>query len=632
MKKALFPALVSAMLAGQALGNNCDVMLKQSDFDEGTYQITDSNKTYCLAEDISFNPNSAAYLNKQPYKSNMPRTMQLIPLVGDYDPSAFGIGFFAAIAISGDNIVLDLKGHTLEQSEEHALMQRFFSIIETADRPFIPKQGPHDFAGPLENFNAANNLIIKNGKLGRSSHHAIHGNLSQNVVIKDIEFDGFEVAAVAMNGVDGLRMINLTAKSRKDVPVLGQFSTLQFIKPYLNHLANEKPNFKFNGKTARKIRRQVRSAINKVHSELIVKDLSFLQKSRTTKLWRLFHNNKGIVDGNAYGFLVNGAGVAVNGFPKSTDNARPSENITFRNVHVKDLAANIREITPLVAFGTETAHVKDPIGSIWQVMAVDPEGKPLAMTEASPNGRYVGNMVTDAQAIVAKAIARNVVDFADAHLDVSRNTISAEVIAWAESGKPLRDYLKKSPGIHGTGFLCNGDQMFHVNKGVIGFKMDGAIGVNIDASSAKNVRNIGKKGSRLCGRTYKLSHPGGTLGNYGGAFVRGMSISGTSTVNVNGFKVANLFSKSGSVFGVDALTDSNNINLKNISMSKLAASQQPNMLPTPKAKARGFVFRADTDNIKLESFCVKKLSAQRRNIRKVEDRTGQATIKNNYCR
>nr|WP_320016610.1 hypothetical protein [uncultured Desulfobacter sp.] len=113
--------------------------LYQSDFMHGTY-IIDKPGVYQLAEDISFNPNSTALLGTDAYHAGFPLPDQFAPS-GPYEPSAFGIGFFAAIAIPAENVVLDLAGHTIEQSEEHALLQRFFSVIELADQPFIPGQG-----------------------------------------------------------------------------------------------------------------------------------------------------------------------------------------------------------------------------------------------------------------------------------------------------------------------------------------------------------------------------------------------------------------------------------------------------------------------------------------------------------
>ena len=86
--------------------------LKQSDFDKGTYIISKPG-LYKLTEDIVFNPNSLDYLNHS--KHDQLRADNHIPTpaeayhAGDvlgtqfanreYDPRAYGIGFFAAIAV-----------------------------------------------------------------------------------------------------------------------------------------------------------------------------------------------------------------------------------------------------------------------------------------------------------------------------------------------------------------------------------------------------------------------------------------------------------------------------------------------------------------------------------------------------
>lgn len=51
-------------------------------------------------------------------------------------------------------------------------MQRFFSIIELAEAPFIKGVGPHMFIGPNSTFHTSTNITIHGpGILGRSSHH-----------------------------------------------------------------------------------------------------------------------------------------------------------------------------------------------------------------------------------------------------------------------------------------------------------------------------------------------------------------------------------------------------------------------------------------------------------------------------
>ena len=47
------------------------------------------------------------------------------------------MGFFSAITVETDNVIIDLNGYVIQQSELHQLQQRFFAIIETAAAPFI---------------------------------------------------------------------------------------------------------------------------------------------------------------------------------------------------------------------------------------------------------------------------------------------------------------------------------------------------------------------------------------------------------------------------------------------------------------------------------------------------------------
>ena len=52
---------------------------------------------------------------------------------------------------------------------------------------------------------------------------------------------------------------------------------------------------------------------------------------------------------------------------------------------------------------------------------------------------------------------------------VKRNSISKRTLEWAESGKSLLDI--------NVNYLFNGDSMFHVNKGLITFKLDAVDGL-----------------------------------------------------------------------------------------------------------------------------------------------------------
>ncbi len=158
-----------------------------------------------------------------------------------YNNNEYALGFFAAIAVQADDVSLFLNGYSIAQCREHALMQRFFAVIELASAPFLPDNGPHDFVStpftPAKNFK-----LTGPGTVGLSSHHGIHGNENENVLISGVTFKDFEVGAVSLNNAKGLTIKNCDIpNNRHDVPILGSFSAALKIRPYLKHLVGNKP-------------------------------------------------------------------------------------------------------------------------------------------------------------------------------------------------------------------------------------------------------------------------------------------------------------------------------------------------------------------------------------------------------
>lgn len=587
--------------------------LRQKDFAHGTV-ILDQPGIYKLAEDISFNPNSAKALKVSPYQASRPlpcqfRTRAKQHCVGKskYDPAAYGLGFFAAIAITGHDIVLDLNQHRLQQSKEHALMQRFFANIELADQPFIAKQGPAHFGHHLD---YASKVTIKNGTLGRSAHHGIHGNGAKNIRIENVNFEDFEVAALALNGVRGLTVRHSSARSRNDVPVMGTFSNAQFIKPYVEYLYRNRNQIitrglVVNGKLLRvaSIRNALKRAIENVHADVMA--TGKISKSKHPQEYALFHNRHGIVDGNAFGYLTNPFGFAVNGFAEDAPKRRrfQSRDVVFEDVHVLSLRANVSEVIGLVQDGNV---VLDPIGALFQVRYRDPEGKLITITaEDDGKARYRGNILSNAQALVAKAILNG--DFAHTRLSTVRNTINRDVIHWIEKGQTLAQLNKHRK----DDYVCNSDTMFHVNKGVIGFRIDGTRNVVMRNTSVNNLENIGQLGSHLCG-AYVKSHPKAFLPGYGGAKIRGYCFAGSRSVRVEKARVKQLHSDFGSVIGVDIMGNSRKVRLDDLSLDALQGgrryrgnTRQPNENPY----AIAVKVAKPARQVRLNKFCVRQLSA-----------------------
>ncbi|MFK7914874.1 MAG: hypothetical protein AB8B93_13235, partial [Pseudomonadales bacterium] len=296
--------------------------------------------------------------------------------------------------------------------------------------------------------------------------------------------------------------------------------------------------------------------------------------------YALFHNPHGIVDGNSYSFLTNQMGVAVNGFPNrsASDGARLT---IFKNVHVYDQQAFINEV---VALNTGAGPATDPIGAVWQTQNRHPDtAAPLTVDALGDNARYRGNVVANAQALVAKAIHAGA--FATSHLDISRSSITPAMVRWAEGQGTIGSVTGNAPGA--TAYLCNGDSMFHVNKGTIGFKIDAASVALLYDTSVDGLSNTGDTGSTDCGDySQTLSHPAATLPGYGGSNARGYSVAGSRAVLIQRGKASNVVAANGDATGFDLLTDSKRIKLKNVTVNRVSAGLTgagtytgPNRLP-----------------------------------------------------
>ena len=202
----------------------CETSLSQTDFDYGTYRITDAGY-YCLSEDISFSP----ILSECPSRSEpnaggcyFPKNATLWPGSDTFFGASYALGWFAAITIETDNVTLDLNGHRIEWGWEFYLQQRWGSVIEVSSDPdgglFFAFHFDPDMDNPA-------NVVIRNGIVGRSPHFGIHsGNTAKNIRIEDVEVVDFEVAGIQFNGFNGLHLENVqVGPSLAEVPQSGLY-------------------------------------------------------------------------------------------------------------------------------------------------------------------------------------------------------------------------------------------------------------------------------------------------------------------------------------------------------------------------------------------------------------------------
>ena len=191
--------------------------LYQSDFEEGTYRITTPG-TYVIMEDIVFDFNAPdgwkdggldGYNGKDHWFPKEEHNVEE-KYPGAYDLyNPYFMGFYAGIAVectSSKGVILDLNGHTLSQSKGFYYQQTFFAIIALSGQAFLPGQGPGFFgASPT----MAENVVIKNGKLGLTSHHGIQGNLNKNILIENLDISDFQTHGIQLNGFKDIEIKNV---------------------------------------------------------------------------------------------------------------------------------------------------------------------------------------------------------------------------------------------------------------------------------------------------------------------------------------------------------------------------------------------------------------------------------------
>ena len=131
---------------------------------------------------------------------------------------AYFLGFIAGITVETDNVVIDLNGFEIAMSTAFYYQQRFFSCISLKSVAFPLNQGPGNFG---MNPKYANNVVIKDGSIGLSSHHGVHGHFNRNVTIQNVHVHSFETHGVQMSYFKNLNIENVE---------IGPSSTIAYLK------------------------------------------------------------------------------------------------------------------------------------------------------------------------------------------------------------------------------------------------------------------------------------------------------------------------------------------------------------------------------------------------------------------
>lgn len=498
------------------------IYLSQKDFNEGTYLI-DKSGYYILNEDIVFNPN--------PNNDYMPKPEQT-----KYSTLGFSLGFFAVIAIFANGVYLDLNGHTISASQEFTLQQRFFSIIELANSPFIHGQGPGNFSSPTS-FLSAENVMIRNGTLGKSSHHGIHGNLASNVLLEKLTIEKFEFVGIALNGGGCIlaHKVNIQ-NNRQDIPVLATYSAARFSRMFAKKILTL-PLLNSQQKN------ELTKRLTALETQLNATFKEVMETGKTTN--SLFRNESGLADGLIYGFLVKNRGFAVNELVSPDPDVVKTNNIFLRKVNVKNLKSRVDEIITLSQKGGLGVQ-NDSAGSVLQIDKIK-----------DSQGRYKGTVLSDLQLYLAElSITLNI--------PMGKNNISLDTIEWSKSENSITELLEK-----GYFYKAGGDSMSHNNKGVFSYRFDALNNLVLEKCSYDKIENTACLGNDMPG--CKQHDSSKRNGYYPGSCTFGVNISYCSNVLIHKFRGEKLRAKNGDCVGVNIMFGSENVKIDELELNHIEA-------------------------------------------------------------
>ena len=498
--------------------------------------------------------------------------------------------------------------------------------------------GPHNFTTDAL-LKSASFARIHNGYLGRSSHHSIHGMAPTDTILERLTMYDFEVAGISLNGAEDIKVENcVIGPGRRDVPVVGLWSSGLFILPYVQQIVASTAagcgasssiminNQEVSGTQILTDLQQLQTdtynvVVNKVDAE-IPPSVTNLPKRAPVQGE---DPRRGLPDGSAmYGIVLANYGSHTNGLTAERNSTTcldgngeivgmvdpldkgdgwfrcvqepglpppqmintGNERITIKDVKIQGINVQVNEVAALKTKNWNRGQQNfdpmaqiDPVGGVYQYEAnVD--------SAFGARGNFKGNVVSNAQLFVAKYLKMKASSsfeyqykcFQDkpdpskscpvtgqvttptascrmnqkggdpAELQTQLSLIRQETLDWAASGGPFTGEAQ---------VICGGDNMFHVNKGVFGLRIDAAVGVTLDNVVIDTVENLAQPGSPMCGDSMSNSHPASIqMHHYMGGDAVGVSIAGAQKVDFQNCAIRHVTSQNGNAHGVVILGNS----------------------------------------------------------------------------
>jgi len=536
--------------------------LFQSDFAHGTYRIRTPG-TYVLQEDITLDFTAPADTTSDTFSYNDPFAHSAYwPSDADEYPGAgqardaYFLGFFAGITIECSDVILDLNHFEIAMAPTFYYQQPYFSIIELASQPFLPQQGP-GFFGAEPHF--ASNVLIKDGTIGLSSHHGIHGNNNEHITISNVHVRHFTTHGVQLNGFADIALTDVEIGPSSERAFLnGNYGQLRLLLPTMARIAtqNEGERIHFTDREHGATMREIIGTVVELMDDALMFALGEKDEIDHSAA-DLFVNPSGLPFGAVlYGLFLNYPSAGIFGWHV---NDATSETAQLRNVHIHGLRHRGIEVVGLSEAGRVVCNgFNGPLSALelfggehLQILqAKQYKSDETENVDSFP--QYKGSPVTDAH-IAMYFWGRS--DF-DNWAGIPFFGDGDKMLEWATGAHP--EWVREDS----FGFYCNEDAMFHPSKGLLAVKISGVEGVSVDGLVIEDIQDETPMGSELCGAMDFPSHGMYHFAQqapYQVGFSMNMLMGVTvdfSAVQMRNVRMSRMYSSTGLVYGVAAWFES----------------------------------------------------------------------------
>ena len=459
------------------------------------------------------------------------------------------MGFFAGITVEAEDVVLDLNGHRLEMSEYFYYQQRWFTIIELSTQYFLPGQGIGNFGGDPS---VASNVEIRDGILGLTSHHAIHGNHNRQVLLRNIKVENWETHGIQLNGFDGVKMIDIEIGQTSDkVYFSGEYGHMRMLLPRYKKMADEMESdlasgaidesemyIHFDGRdeatTMRDITDEIELEMN-LAFDYVTKGVSITDENDEeydsfVSALNLFVRDNSIPYGGAqYGIFLNTFGASV--FTYNLETNYYSSNVYMENIKIHGLRHSMKE------------YVMFEDGSSQNVM-LNPFNAPISAEETFVSMKiegdekfeYRGNLLVDAY-IASNKFSNS---FNYLQLQLLGNDL---VVPWATGETEL--------GSDAFTMSCAVDVMIHTGKGINGLRLDGVESVVMKNIEIYDIHDSTPLGKNICGKyqtQFRQTLP--MQKGFSGNMNQAININAAKNVIIEDVRIHDIVSDYGPAFGI----------------------------------------------------------------------------------